>query len=103
MKAERVIHLLEVEKQYALKQRGFQQQPINKEVAEALDIAINVIKVKHGKWKMYVDEYLICATEFVCSNCNESFCSSEITDAEFTEMMKYCPNCGAKMKGVDNG
>ena len=41
METERVIHLLEVEKQYRLKQTGFQQKPINKEVAEALDIAKN--------------------------------------------------------------
>ena len=56
-----------------------------------------------GKWKIDIDEYKICATEFVCSNCNESFCTSEMTDEEFMEMMKYCPNCGEKMEGVDNG
>jgi DNA-directed RNA polymerase subunit RPC12/RpoP len=64
--------------------------------------AADVVKEKHGKWKMHIDDYQICATEFVCSNCKESFCSSEITDAEFTEMMKYCPNCGAKIEGVEN-
>ena len=44
MKPERVIQLLELEKQYRLKQTGFQQQPINKEVAEALDVAIEAVK-----------------------------------------------------------
>ena len=50
-------------------------------------------------WKAYPDEFGIGETEFVCSNCKESFCSDELTDEEFMQMMKYCPNCGAKMKG----
>ena len=48
-------------------------------------------------WIAEKDEYEICATDFTCSNCKETFCSSEITDEEFLAMMKYCPNCGAKM------
>ena len=44
MTLNRAIQLLELEKQYALKQTGFHQQPINKEVAEALDIAIESVK-----------------------------------------------------------
>lgn len=44
MKPERVIHLLQVEKDYTLKQKGHSQQPINKEVAKALDIAIEAVK-----------------------------------------------------------
>lgn len=46
MTPERVIHLLQVERDYTLKQRGFQQQPINKEVRQALDIAIEAVKSK---------------------------------------------------------
>ena len=57
--------------------------------------------IRHGEWKRTPDEYEICATEFVCSNCNESFVSSEMTDEEFLQMMKYCPNCGAKMKNKE--
>lgn len=54
MNTERVLHLLELEKLYALKQRGFQQKPINKEVAEALDIAIeSVITVQ--KLERYIE------------------------------------------------
>lgn len=52
----------------------------------------------NAEWKSYPDKYEICATEFVCSNCEESFVSSELTDKEFVKMMKYCPNCGAKMQ-----
>lgn len=50
-----------------------------------------------GKWEVCSDEYEICASEFVCSECKESFCTSELTDDQFFAMMKYCPNCGSKM------
>lgn len=43
MNTDRAIQLLQIERDYCLKQRGFQQQPINKEVAEALDIAIEAV------------------------------------------------------------
>jgi DNA-directed RNA polymerase subunit RPC12/RpoP len=56
-------------------------------------------KQSEGEWIAYPDEHWICATEFVCSNCKESFSSSEMTDKEFLEMMQFCPNCGSKMKG----
>ena len=56
-------------------------------------------KQSEGEWQVCSDEYEICASEFVCSNCKESFVSSELTDKEFLQMMKYCPNCGSKMKG----
>lgn len=48
-------------------------------------------------WIADKDEYLICATDFTCSSCKETFCSTEISDDEFLAIMKYCPNCGAKM------
>lgn len=56
-------------------------------------------KVIHGEWQVCSDEYEICADEFVCSCCKESFVTSELTDEQFLQMMKYCPNCGAKMDG----
>lgn len=52
---------------------------------------------KYGEWRMYPDESEIYATEFICSKCRESFCSSDLTDEQFLEIMKHCPNCGAKM------
>lgn len=61
--------------------------------------AADVTEVRHGEWKADTDEYEICATEFTCSCCKESFASSEMTDEDFLQMMKYCPNCGAKMDG----
>lgn len=52
MKPERVIQLLQVEKDYTLKQTGHSQQPINKEVAEALDIAINAVgAIEQVRWE----------------------------------------------------
>lgn len=57
----------------------------------------DVQEVKHGYWEVCSDEYEICADEFVCSVCKESFVSVELTDEQYFELMKYCPNCGAKM------
>lgn len=56
------------------------------------------VEVKKGHWEVCSDEYEICADEFVCSVCKESFVSSELTDEQFLEMMRYCANCGAKMR-----
>ena len=44
MEIKRAIQLLEVEKEYALKQSGFHQKPINKEVAKACDMGIEALK-----------------------------------------------------------
>ena len=54
---------------------------------------------RDGEWELHSDEYEICATEFVCSNCKESFVTNDLNDEQFLEMMKFCPNCGARMKG----
>lgn len=43
MTKERAIQLLEVEKEYTLKQTGFHQQSINQEVAQAIDMARNAL------------------------------------------------------------
>lgn len=60
------------------------------------------VDARQGYWARYEDEHLICATEFVCSHCNKSFTTSELTDEEFVAMMKYCPNCGCKMDEEGN-
>ena len=71
---------------------------IRDEVIKNLPTA-DVVEVKHAYWKVCEDECEICASEFVCSNCKESFVSSDLTDEQFLQMLKYCPNCGAKMNG----
>ena len=58
---------------------------------------VDAVVVVHGQWNAEKDEYEICATDFTCSNCKETFCSGEIDDEDFILLMKYCPNCGAKM------
>jgi Zn finger protein HypA/HybF involved in hydrogenase expression len=60
---------------------------------------VDAVEVVHGEWLAEKDEYEICATDFTCSNCKETFCSSEYSDEDFLALMKYCPNCGAKMDG----
>lgn len=65
------------------------------------EAAVKALSVARGEWKEIADDYEICATEFECSNCKESFCTSELTDADFRRMMKFCPNCGAKMEDPD--
>ena len=57
--------------------------------------AADVAPVRHGRWKPYheadigYDEYGVR-----CSNCK-----FEVEDHEVNFIMKYCPNCGAKMDG----
>lgn len=63
-------------------------------------IANGVTIRERGEWEVCSDEYKICASEFVCSSCKESFVSSELSDEEFLQMMKFCPHCGADMRGV---
>lgn len=58
-------------------------------------LAADVAPVRHGRWKPYheadigYDEYGVR-----CSNCK-----FEVEDHEVNFIMKYCPNCGAKMGG----
>ena len=57
-------------------------------------LAADVAPVRHGRWKPYheadigYDEYGVR-----CSNCK-----FEVEDHEVNFIMKYCPNCGAKME-----
>ena len=59
-------------------------------------------KQSKGEWQMEIDEYRICATEFTCSHCGVTFSTSECTDERFLETMKFCPNCGARMRGAEH-
>ena len=114
MTFEKAAKLLESKYEEA-ERTGYVQKPLAwalfqmwKEVDSAIEEGANckhfkdkadIVEVKHGEWEMCADEYEICASEFVCSACKESFVSSEMTDEQFLEMMKYCPNCGARMDG----
>ncbi len=105
MKPERVIQLLELEKQYRLKQTGHSQQPINKEVRQALDIAIEAVSqaMRYGKWQHRKAKETDAAKWFLCSECN----GRAYSDGYIFELSNYCPHCGAKMieieRSSDNG
>ena len=77
--------------------RGFYPTIVKKAIEDCPES--DVEEVRHGEWEAHPDDFDICATEFVCSVCKESFVSSELTDEIFLEMLKYCPNCGSKMDG----
>ena len=76
-----------------------QNYPGSDIICDHFKATADVEEVNRGEWEICLDEYGICATEFICTVCLESFVSSELTDKEFLEMMRYCPHCGAKMGG----
>lgn len=58
---------------------------------ESLEPA-DVVPVVHGKWtKLFYDGF----------NCNK--CGSTFVIMQGRNNMYYCPNCGAKMDGGENG
>ena len=55
---------------------------------------VEAVEVVHGKWVVCGDgEYV----PFMCSVCGKT------TVWYHAQTAKYCPNCGAKMEGKDNG
>lgn len=73
-------------------------------INKGLRIAIRDIKdiktadvqpVKHGRWKFYKNNGIY--DTYKCSICKESF---ELPmDADISQEIRYCPNCGARMDG----
>lgn len=58
-------------------------------------IANGVIVHGDAEWKWISDDDVMCAT------CGTVFNSHDNADAG-TRLWKFCPNCGAKMKGASN-
>lgn len=54
------------------------------------------IEERNGKW--LPDNTNPYAIMFICSECKESVCS-QVTSS-YKPIWKYCPNCSAKMEGV---
>lgn len=50
----------------------------------------DVEEVRHGEWKKVNDKY----PRYVCTSCNHLYNNIEY---------KFCPNCGADMRGKNNG
>lgn len=65
-------------------------------LAEAIETAptVDAEPVRHGRWE-YPDYY---DYGDVCSYCG--FDSGEIVGENQLKLLKYCPNCGAKMDEV---
>ena len=55
----------------------------------------DVQEVKHGNW-------IYNLTYYESDECNCSLCGQLMTTAKGVRM-NYCPNCGAKMDGGNNG
>ena len=60
--------------------------------------AADVRPVVHGEWqeKAVWDDVV-----FVCSNCGEPWTLIEGTPEQ--NNMNFCPNCGADMRGIEDG
>lgn len=60
--------------------------------------AADVEPVRHGRWIQSTEECgwseLECAE---CSECGEDYVLDEWGYEDFSKLMNYCPNCGAKM------
>ena len=56
--------------------------------------AADVQPVKRGEWKYYKNNGIY--DTYKCSICKESFELS--MDADISQEIRYCPNCGARMK-----
>lgn len=66
------------------------------EKVKAADDVIKAFKRPHGKWiykQVYDYEY------WECSNCGEPWTTIEGTPKD--NNMKFCPNCGADMRGKE--
>ena len=74
---------------------GQTDEPIIKKLNEVIDFinSIDVSPVRHGRWGTHSDR----PDSLICSVCNCGF------DMWKHDPHNYCPNCGAKMEGVDDG
>lgn len=61
---------------------------------------VNAVPVVHGEWSVIEDDWEdeVC---YECSICKKEFATLDETPVE--NLWNYCPNCGAKMDGDENG
>ena len=70
----------------------------SKDVRRLLSIpAADVAPVVHGRWE-YIPQTLNTLSQFRCP-----FCRWWSLDPSIDGAYNYCPNCGAKMDGAENG
>ena len=63
--------------------------------------AADVAPVVHGEW-LRVDDDWNSLTTIQCPICSEEWCFETDDDVSLLNY-KYCPNCGAKMDGGNEG
>lgn len=90
----------------------FAENMIQMPVASTLQSVVNEIQefqsedvqpVKHGRWIQDEHIYSGCWTyNYVCSACGE-IGGSWLRNIRRDQMFPYCPFCGAKMDGEENG
>lgn len=79
------------------------QYPYGVEFLLANIPAADVVEVRHGRW--FFTEYEF----FTCSVCGESYYNGAESTAQAESYLnsghtyKYCPNCGALMREIENG
>ena len=64
----------------------------------------DVQPVRHGRWIETTEQCGWIEEECVeCSECSNTFVLGDYTVDDIRELFKYCPNCGARMEGEQNG
>ena len=63
----------------------------------------DVVEVRHGQWRRTKEPLGFNEVDCMeCSSCGESWITNEEFDFEETsELWRYCPNCGAKINGIE--
>ena len=61
-------------------------------------IIVDAVPVRHGRWEEWLPGMSVILTGeemlYMCSNCTAKY--------EDVEGMRYCPNCGADMRGSND-
>lgn len=72
-------------------------------VLESIDQTptVDAVPVRHGRWETSEDDYYGLYI-IKCSLCREVWCF-KCDDDVFDLNYHYCPNCGAKMDGDEDG
>lgn len=72
----------------------------SEEIADHL-LANGVIVQSEGEWLLEECQVGLFGTDqyFVCSACKNEFFAEGLDYDDFAVTTKFCPNCGAKMKG----
>lgn len=68
-----------------------------KEIEDAFALAVEALEQKErkqGHWRHYEGD-------IICSECHTAY-YDDIMEYTGDEVPKYCPDCGAKMKGADD-